>query len=241
MSKRLWIIIALLALGLGIVYKVQSSNSTNNSGSSTNGTKHIQGLGSSGVTLVEYGDYQCPYCAEYYPFVKEAVAKYNDKIYFQFKNYPLAQVHQNAFAAARAAEAAGLMGKFWEMHDLLYEQNIAQINNKKSPSWVTASNPQTYFDAYAKSLGLNVAKFDSNFSGSQANDLINGDINQFNKTGAQEATPTFFLDGKQIQPQASAESIEAFIKAEIDKKQGKNSTAPASSSGGNQSVQPTKK
>ena len=129
------------------------------------------------------------------------------------------------------------MGKFWEMHDLLYQQSIQHLNNEKSPSWVTASNPQPYFDAFAKSLGLDVAKFNNNYTGSTVNNLINGDINDFKKTGAQQATPAFFLNGKQIQPQATLASLSGYIQAEINKKESKKTTTPASSSTGNQSVQ----
>ena len=235
MSKNFWIILITLAVGLGLVFHFTSKPSTNNSG--TAGSNHVQGKGSTGVTLVEYGDYQCPYCAEYYPMTSQAVQKFDSQIHFQFKNLPLTQLHPNAFAAARAAEAAGLMGKFWEMHDLLYQQSIQHLNNEKSPSWVTASNPQPYFDAFAKSLGLDVAKFDNNYTGSTVNNLINGDINDFNKTGAQVATPTFFLDGKQIQPQETLDSLSEYIQAAINKKEGKKTTTPASSSTGNQSVQ----
>ena len=238
MSKNFWIILIALVIGLGVIFHFTSkSSNSGNTNAGSGGTHHVEGNGSTGVVLVEYGDYQCPYCGQYYPYVTQAVQNFNSQITYQFKNLPLTQLHPNAFAAARAAEAAGLMGKYWEMHNLLYEENIQHYNNEKAPSWISASDPQPYFDAFAKSLGLNVTKFNNYYNGSEVNNLINGDMNDFNATGAQEATPTFFLDGKQIQPQPSVASFTSFIQAAINQKEGKKSTTPTSSSNGNQSVQ----
>jgi protein-disulfide isomerase len=138
---------------------------------------------------MEYGDYECPVCGNYYAAVKQVAAKYNDEIYFQFRNLPLTQIHPNAFAGARAAEAAGLQGKYWQMHDMLYENQN---------SWATVSNPLTAFQGYAQQIGLDMNKFNSDYGSSQVNDAIQADLNEFNKTGQQEATPTFFLDGQYI-------------------------------------------
>src|ERR1700721_4318235 len=122
MSKSFWIVVAVIvAVAIGIF--ALTSGSTNNS--KLTPTNHVEGLGQDNVKLVEYGDYQCPYCGEYYSTVKQVVSMYNSQITFQFRNFPLTSIHPNAFAGARAAEAAGLMGKFWQMHDLLYEQNEA--------------------------------------------------------------------------------------------------------------------
>ena len=217
MSKRFWIILIAIMVGLGVTYKLSSGSNGNKSNSSLSGSNHIEGKGSAGITLIEYGDYECPYCAQYYPIVGQVQQKFNDQVFFQFKNLPLTQIHQNAFAAARAAEAAGQMGKFKEMHGILYETNISYLNNKKQASWVTAQNPVPYFDAFAKQLGLDQAKFDNYYTSSTVNDLINGDRNDFAKTGAEEATPAFFLNGKQIKPQATVDSFSSIIQAAIDK------------------------
>jgi protein-disulfide isomerase len=138
---------------------------------------------------VEYGDYQCPICGLYYPTIKQVQEKYGDAITFQFRNLPLPQIHQNAFAAARAAEAAGLQNKYWEMHDLLYEGQS---------SWSSISNPMNYFESYAKQIGLDVNQFRTDFSSSKVNNLINADIAEFAKTKNEQATPTFFLNGTKI-------------------------------------------
>ena len=195
MDKRFLAVIGvIIAVFLGIVLFNNHSNSNNTSSSSGNSSKatnHVEGNLNSKVTLVEYGDYECPVCESYFSTVQQVAQKYNAQIKFQFRNLPLSQVHPNAFAGARAAEAADLQGKFWQMHDLLYSsQNWSE--------WSVSSNPEPYFWSYAQELGLNVTKFKSDFASSQVNDRVNADLSAFSKTGREEATPTFFLNGKYV-------------------------------------------
>jgi protein-disulfide isomerase len=181
----------------GIVFFATRSNNTAG-GSGSTGSYNVEGLGKAGVKLVEYGDYECPYCEEYYPIVKQVVSDEFNNITFQFVNFPLTSIHPNAYAGARAAQAAALMGKFWQMHDALYNSGNWQV-------WSTSSNPIPYFKQYAKSLGLNVNTFMKDFNSNQVNNIIEADMNKGNKLNIQ-GTPTFFLDGKQISvaPQVSA-------------------------------------
>jgi protein-disulfide isomerase len=206
MSKRFWILIIIIVLGFGAAIFFSNSNKP---ASNVKPTENIEGQGKDGVTLLEYGDFECPYCEEYYPIVKQVAAQYNTQIFFQFRNLPLTQIHPNAFSGARAAEAAAVQNQFWQMHDLLYDNQ---------DQWVNSSNPQTYFDVYAKQLGLNVNEFNTDFSSTKVDDLINADINAFGKTGEPEATPTFFLDGKYIQPDPTVASFSQLINAAISQK-----------------------
>src|SRR5881227_1037038 len=82
---------------------------------------HWRGPETAPVTLVEYGDYECPYCGKAYPIVKEIQRRLRDRLRFVFRNFPLNTIHEHAGVAAQAAEAAAAQGKFWEMHDILYE------------------------------------------------------------------------------------------------------------------------
>lgn len=192
MSKQFIGILAAIIVGLGLIFWFSGSKNNKNSSTSSNSTQatsHIQGLGKKGVTLMEYGDYQCPVCGAYYSTVKQVSIKYNQDIFFQFRNLPLTQIHPNAFAAARAAEAAGKQGKYFEMHDALYEQQN---------SWSNVSNPVPVFQSYAQQLGLDVTKFNSDYSSAAVNDAIQADVAAFGKTGQQEATPTFYIDGKYV-------------------------------------------
>lgn len=200
MDKRFWGIILVLALIFGGI--ILFNNNSKSGNSNVQPTNHVLGTTKNNVTLLEYGDYQCPACGRYYSIVKQVVDEYKDRIQYQFRNLPLNQIHQNAYASARAAEAAALQNKFWEMHDILYTEQSA---------WSTASNPKTLFDAYAKQLKLNVSQFDKDFSSSQVNDLINADVSAFDKTGATVQTPTFFLNGKLVNPGASESDFRSLL------------------------------
>src|SRR5205814_6520589 len=96
--------------------------SNNNGNSSQQLTNHTRGQGKSGVVFTEYGDFQCPACYKFEPLMEQIRQKYDEQITFQFRNYPLVEIHKNALIAARAAEAASFQGKFWEMHDKLYQE-----------------------------------------------------------------------------------------------------------------------
>jgi protein-disulfide isomerase len=209
MSGKFWAVIGVIAViffGV-IIFKGNHDASAPGGGQPT---QHIKGEGKKDVSLVEYGDYQCPACGGYEPIVEQVFQKYSGDIKFQFRNLPLSQKHPNAFAAARAAEAASLQNKFWEMHDTLYRTQ----NN-----WSSSKNVSDFFNAYAKQLGLNTTKFKDDFVSSTVNDFVNADVAAFNKTGAETATPSFFLNGKLIKPVASVEGFAKFIDPAIAAKQ----------------------
>jgi protein-disulfide isomerase len=224
-SKQFLAIIAIVVVLLGGVFIITSKNSSDSkSSSNASATNHVEGSTSSSVTLVEYGDYECPYCGAYYPYVKQAVEAYKDKIQFQFRNLPLSSLHKNAFAGARAAEAAALQNKFWEMHDKLYENQ--DPNGAKG--WVVSSDPlNQYFVDYARQLGLNTTQFKADFISSKVNNTINADLAAFKKTGYDESTPTFILDGKVIHPGYSVTDFTKAFDSEIKAKGKTTTTTPA--------------
>jgi protein-disulfide isomerase len=191
MDKRFLAILgAIIAVFIGILV-LHGNKSSNDGNSSTQPTNHTQGNPSAKVTLLEYGDYECPVCEGYYTTVQQVQQKYNDTVKVQFRNLPLSQVHPNALGGARAAEAADLQGKFWQMHDLLYTQN-------NWTEWSTSNNAEPFFWNYAQQLGLNVTQFKKDFASSKVNDRIQTDISAFQKTGQQMGTPTFFVNGKYV-------------------------------------------
>ncbi len=220
MDKRFLAILASLAIifvGIFVVSQ-HSSNKSSGTANSAQPTSHVTGAGQKNVTLIEYGDYECPVCEAYYQPLKQVVGKYAADIHFQFRNLPLVQLHKNAFAAARAAEAAGLQNKYWQMHDALYEQS-------NWVNWRAANNPQTFFETYAQQIGLNLEQLRQDFTSSKVNEAINADIAEFNKTGKSQGTPSFFLDGQYIDNSQVADSsgpsfakFQQLIDAEIAKK-----------------------
>src|SRR5580704_11512586 len=98
MCKQFWGILAIIVLIFAGIFIFSGNGKNSASSAKTNAkpTEHIEGLGKSGVTLVEYGDYECPYCEEYYPTIKQVQQEFNDQISFQFRNFPLVSIHQNA-------------------------------------------------------------------------------------------------------------------------------------------------
>lgn len=192
MDKRFAMILAAIVVVLGGVFwftKDKSTTKTNGNTSTAALSNHVIGANAKKVNLTEYGDFQCPACGAYHPVIKQLIEKYKNDIVFQFRNFPLTSLHQNARAAARAAEAADKQGKYWEMHDVLYEQQ---------KSWETSSNASSVFEGYAAQLGLNIDTYKKDYASNEVNDVINADYNEGQKLNI-TGTPTFFLQGKKIE------------------------------------------
>ncbi len=136
------------------------------------------------VTIVEFGDYQCPACGQAYPITKQVLKDYGDKINFVFRNFPLPQ-HKNAQISAEAAEAANAQGKFWQMHDKLYETQA---------DWGESDKPLDKFLVYAKDLGLDVNKFKADVTGNKYQKFIDSDTADGTALNV-NATPTFYING----------------------------------------------
>lgn len=160
------------------------------------------------ATVIEYGDYECPACAAYEPLVEKLEATYGGKVTFVFRNFPLTQIHQNALPSAEAAEAAALQGKFWEMHNMLYQKQTEW--STESPSTVTTK----YFDVYAHTLGLDVAKFNADMNAASVTSKIQADTQSGNDAKV-DHTPTFFINRAQIQNPTTYEQFAALIDAAI--------------------------
>ncbi len=159
-------------------------------------------LGDGAVTVVEFGDYECPACGAAYPILKQIIANYKTKISFVFRNFPLTSIHPNATIGAEAAEAAGLQNKFWEMHDMLYEHQN---------DWGSSPEAESLFESYARVLGLDVNKFKTDESSSQISNIIAADVADGNALGI-NATPTIYING-----QAQSSYDYNTLKAAIDK------------------------
>ena len=142
---------------------------------------HIQGPLTAPVTLVEYGDYECPYCAQAYLITKEIQERLGDKLCFVFRNFPVTKVRPHAYAAALAVEAAAAQGKFWEMYDYLFKHGQAVSDQSLRRS--------------AASLGLNLTRFDSEFQDRVHGNHIDEDIESGINSGV-KSTPTFFINGE---------------------------------------------
>ena len=141
---------------------------------------HIQGSAEAAVTLVEYGDYECPYCGAAYPIVKELQSRLGDGLRFVFRNFPITTSHPHAEQAAESAEAAAAQGRFWEMHDVLYE-NQARLRDPD-------------LRGYAEQVALDLGRFDQELAEHVHAARVREDFMSGVRSGV-NGTPTFYVNG----------------------------------------------
>lgn len=231
MGKKAWLIfvaVVVLLLG-GLIYmsnknkvsldvsKVSTAGVLTASEQSGNIGDHVFGNPEHKVVLVEYGDFQCPGCGGMYPVVKEMTEKYKDQLTFVFRNFPLTTIHPNAKAAAAVAEAAGKQGKYWEMHDKLYE-------GQKSWENLSVDKRGAFFEALARDLGLNIDTFKTDLSSASVGTKIAFDQALGKKDGV-TGTPSFYLNGKLV-PQDTWNDQAKFEKALTDALSANGLTVP---------------
>jgi protein-disulfide isomerase len=201
---KAFIIAAVVFIGLGVLLFVfgnpqpKPEGVTLDPNSLVRSTSHMTGATTAKVTLVEFGDFQCPACKNYAPVIKELKEKYKDNpdFNFVFRNFPLSQ-HKNAKAASAAAEAAGEQGKYWEMYDMLYA---------RQSEWENLQDPIPAFVSYAGLLGINSSEVEKAIKEDRFTQIINTDIDDGLKVKV-SATPSFFLNGQPVpglQPKTEA-------------------------------------
>lgn len=170
---------------------------------------HYKGSDSPKLTLIEFGDFQCPACAGYAQAVKEVVSEFSGDLRVIYRNFPLVTIHRNALAAAYAAEAAGKQDKFWLMHDLLFD---------KQSEWSDLKKPEEKFRDYAGQLELDQEKFVEDMKSKAVEEKVDLDIVIANRAKV-NSTPSFFLEGKYIRPSANPTAFKNLIREELAKRQ----------------------
>jgi protein-disulfide isomerase len=144
---------------------------------------HVQGDASAPVTLVEYGDYQCPYCGEAYPIVRKIQEAFGENLRFVFRNFPISELHPHALSAACTAEFAASNGRFWEMHDALYE-NQRRLG-------------MTLYEELANDLGLPLADLRAALESGAFEERVKSDFSGGVRSGV-NGTPAFYIDGSRF-------------------------------------------
>jgi protein-disulfide isomerase len=162
----------------------------------TEGRDHIDGPADAAVTLVEYGDYECPYCGAAYPIVKEIQQRMGDRLRFVFRNFPITTSHPHAEQAAEAAEAAAVQDTFWEMHDVLYE------NQRR------LDDPALH--GYAEQLGLDVERFDREMAEHVHAARVREDFMSGVRSGV-NGTPSFYINGVRHDDSYDADTLLAAL------------------------------
>jgi protein-disulfide isomerase len=141
---------------------------------------HIKGEKNAPVTLLEYGDFECPYCGSAYPVIKKVEELEGDNLRIVFRNFPLSEIHPHALKAAYAAEAAGKQGKFWQMHDLLFE-NQGRLGDED-------------LLGYARTLGLDIRQFQKDMVSKMTIEKVKNDFIGGAESGV-NGTPTLYING----------------------------------------------
>lgn len=205
MGKRGWIIFSVIVVGLLVALVVASQNANpkinvanvnentilSASQASGNIADHVYGNKDAKVTLIEYGDLQCPACGSAHPSLKTITEQYKDQIAFVFRNFPLTTIHPNARAGSAAIEAAGLQDKYWEMNNYLYEHQ---------DEWSSLSGGTEVTNklvSYAQTLGLDTTKFSADMASAAVNQKISFDQALGKKLNI-DSTPTLYLDGVKL-------------------------------------------
>ncbi|HSX42372.1 MAG TPA: thioredoxin domain-containing protein [Candidatus Saccharimonadales bacterium] len=182
---------AIIIIGGIVLITSRGKSSRTTSGDVTNintSVGHKEGAGDAApVKIVEFGDFQCPFCAQAEPALRQALKNNATTVQFIFRNFPLPQ-HNNALAAAYAAEAAGKQGKYFEMHNLIYDRQTA---------WENVSEPAGVFLGYARELGLDSNKFKSDYNSDAVKAYIKTDADYGTSIGVDQ-TPTFYVNGKKV-------------------------------------------
>jgi protein-disulfide isomerase len=149
-----------------------------------NENDHVQGPANARIELVEYGDYECPHCGRAYPIIKKIQQQLGNDLKFIFRNFPIAEAHPHAVNAALAAEAAALQQKFWEMHDMIFE-------NQDQLEW-------EHLLAYAKAIKLDLNRFKTDVKSKALQDKVETDFESGIRSGV-NGTPSLFINGKKFE------------------------------------------
>jgi protein-disulfide isomerase len=166
---------------------------------------HIQGPADATVTLVQYGDYECPYCGAAYPIIKRVQARLGERLRFVFRNFPITTSHPHAEQAAEAAEAAATQSRFWQMHDLLYE-NQKNLRDRD-------------LRAYAEQLGLDVELFGRELAEHVYAERVYEDFMSGVRSGV-NGTPTFYINGVRHDDSYEFETLLAALERAAASEQG---------------------
>lgn len=185
-----WVVLTavLILTFIGIIYASRDEATVDSSGLKTE--EWVMGNEESNIVLIEYSDFQCPACRSRLSILEPLLEEFDNHIKFVYRHFPLRSIHQNAQLSAQASEAAGLQGKFWEMHAIIFENQAVWSELPNSEAKLT-------FIKYAEEIGLDKAKFESDLVSGEVEDLVEEDY-QAGISARVGGTPTFFLNGQEV-------------------------------------------
>ncbi|MDP6571541.1 MAG: thioredoxin domain-containing protein [Patescibacteria group bacterium] len=199
-----WLIVIIVII-LGLWWLVARSNAPGSAivppSSEIADTDWTKGRTNTKAAIIEYSDFQCPACSAYFPIVNQLIEEFGDSIQFAYRHYPLRTIHPNAEEGALAAEAAGAQGKFWEMHDMLFE---------RQNDWSGQRNPFDLFSTYAQNMDLDLAQFEADYNSDKAKDTIRAHETAGRRIGI-SGTPAFIVNGERITNPQGHQEFRALI------------------------------
>jgi protein-disulfide isomerase len=187
MDNRFLAVMGLIVVGFIAIFLFSGGNEDEITDVNGVSSEHTKGNSSANVELVAYEDFGCSACGQFEPIVSEVVERYKDDIRYQFRHYPIPS-SANSVAAHRAAEAAGLQGKFFPMYDLIFANQF---------EWAGTESPRSVFESYAGDIGIDIDQFNNDFESPSVLSTINADKLAGQELGI-EGTPTFFLNGQML-------------------------------------------
>ena len=196
------VVLGLIVWGLAVALNKPATSATSgiSAPAPVSATDHTIGTSTAPVTLIEYGDFQCPACEAYYPIVEQLLTEASSTVYYVFRNFPLPQ-HPNAIPAAIAAEAAGKQGKYWDMFNMIYPNHA---------DWTELADPSSVFAGYAAKIGLDMAKYAADLKDPAVAAKVQSDLAEGQNIGV-DYTPSFFINGKIITNPQSYADFKALI------------------------------
>ncbi len=212
-TKEQRILFWLAAIGLLAIIITTAIQLSSSDGLKIDGDKNleiteqdrIKGPVNAKVTIVEYSDFECPFCQKSAEFMDQLLVDFPNDVRIVYRYLPLTSIHRNAYPAALAAEAAGAQGKFWEMHDMLFA---------KTNEWPNSSNPSGVFQGYAEELGLDVEKFKNDTLNKTGKDKIEADIASANILRL-KGTPSIFANGESLKNSSNYQDLKDQVQAYV--------------------------
>jgi protein-disulfide isomerase len=186
--KNPWVIVGVITVALFAAAFYFAGNATERNNEGIEAITHVKGNADAVVVLEEFSDFQCPACRAAHPVISGLLEEYSDQIRFEYKHFPIERAHPYAVQAATAAEAAGQQDKFYEFHDLLFENQ---------QTWSQSPTPNVFFAQYATELELDMALFRRHSNASVLRDKVRAEMAEGRERGV-TGTPTLFLNGQQM-------------------------------------------
>lgn len=212
MDKKFMLILGLVVAVLIGIFLIAGGKEDGGGAAFTGDPKVVQsndwkeGPADASVVLIEYGDFQCPGCGALFPALEQVKEELGSQFLFVFRHFPLTNIHPNAMAAHRAAEAAGIQGQFFAMHDMLFT---------RQSQWSSSSDASSIFETYAQELNINVDQFKNDVASQEVFDVISQQMDSGNQLGL-SSTPSLLLNGEKIENPSSVEELTQVIQEAIN-------------------------